>query len=171
MDNLLLWAKNQSNSIKIYKEEFDVNEHIIDVYELFRNQASFKEIKIILNIGDENMVYADTNMINTVIRNLMSNAIKFTRKGGKVEVDIKHTANELEFNVSDNGKGILPEDLKRILDDKSTHTTKGTANETGTGLGLLLVKEFIRQNNGVFWVDSKPGVGSRFCFTLPRSKS
>lgn len=171
MDNLLLWAKNQSNSIKIYKEEFDVNEHIIDIYELFRNQASFKEIKIILNIGDKNIVYADTNMINTVIRNLISNAIKFTRKGGKVEVDVKLAADELEFNVSDNGKGILPEDLKRILDDKTTHTTRGTSNETGTGLGLLLVKEFIRQNDGVFWVDSKPGIGSRFCFTLPRGNS
>lgn len=167
MDNLLLWAKNQNNALQLYKETFDINEVIIDVYELFRNQASFKDIKLELNIGSKNMVYADSNMINTIIRNLVSNAIKFTRKGGKVQVDLLHRTNELEFNISDNGKGILPDDLKRILEEKSNHSTKGTANETGTGLGLLLVKDFVKQNNGIFWVDSKPGVGSRFCFTLP----
>jgi signal transduction histidine kinase len=169
MDNLLLWAKNQNHALQLYQEEFDINEVVVDVYELFRNQASFKQINLELNIGEKNMVFADANMINTVIRNLVSNAIKFTRKGGKVQIDLKERANELEFNISDNGKGILPEDLKRILDDKSAHSTKGTANETGTGLGLLLVKDFVKQNKGIFWVDSKPGVGSRFCFTLPIS--
>jgi len=169
MDNLLLWAKNQNHALQLYQEEFDINEVIVDVYELFRNQASFKEINLELNIGNKNLVFADANMINTVIRNLVSNAIKFTRKGGKVQIDLKERADELEFNISDNGKGILPEDLKRILDDKSAHSTKGTANETGTGLGLLLVKDFVKQNKGIFWVDSKPGVGSRFCFTIPMS--
>lgn len=170
MDNLLLWAKNQNQAIKIHQEVFDLNETIIDVYELFRNQASFKEIKLQMEIGETNMVFADPNMINTVVRNLVSNAIKFTRKGGKILIELKELPDEVEFSISDNGKGILPEDLKRILDDKSSHTTKGTANETGTGLGLLLVKDFIRQNKGIFWVDSKPGVGSQFCFKLPISE-
>lgn len=167
LDNLLLWAKNQSNSIHQRKESFDINEYIINVYELFRNQASFKQIKIKLNIGKENMVYADPNMISTVLRNLMSNAIKFTRKGGTVELGVTRRSEELEIDISDNGKGILPEDLQRILDDKSSHTTKGTDNETGTGLGLLLVRDFVKLNNGVFWVKSRIGVGSRFYFTLP----
>ena len=170
MDNLLLWAKNQNHALKIYQEDFNINDTIIDVYELFRNQASFKSIKLQLEIGEKNMVYADPNMINTVIRNLVSNAIKFTRKEGRVLVELKRKTNEIEFCISDNGKGILPEDLKRILDEKSGHSTKGTENETGTGLGLLLVKDFVRQNNGIFWVDSKPGVGSQFCFTLPISE-
>lgn len=167
MDNLLLWAKNQNQAIRTLNETFDINETIVDVYELFRNQASFKEIQLQLEIGEKNLVFADPNMINTVIRNLVSNAIKFTRKGGRVLMEVKRKTNEVEFSITDNGKGILPEDLKRILDEKTSHTTKGTANETGTGLGLLLVKDFVRQNNGIFWVDSKPGVGSQFCFTLP----
>lgn len=170
MDNLLLWAKNQNHALEAHKENFNLNETIIDVYELFRNQASFKEIKLQLEIGEKNIVFADPNMINTVIRNLLSNAIKFTRKGGKILIEVKHKTNELEFSITDNGKGILPEDLKRILDEKTNHSTKGTANETGTGLGLLLVKDFVSQNNGIFWVDSKPGVGSQFCFTLPSSE-
>lgn len=167
MDNLLLWAKKQNDAIKTLKETFDINETIIDVYELFRNQASFKEIKLQLDIGEKNYVYADPNMINTVIRNLVSNAIKFTRKGGKVAIKVIRKTYEIEFSITDNGKGILPEDLRRILDEKTAHTTKGTSNETGTGLGLLLVKDFVRQSNGIFWVDSKPGVGSQFYFTLP----
>jgi len=170
MDNLLLWAKNQNEAIKIYKEVFDLNETIVDVYELFRNQASFKEIKLQMEIGETNMVLADPNMINTVVRNLVSNAIKFTRKGGKILIEVKELPDEVEFCITDNGKGILPDDLKRILDDKTSHSTKGTANETGTGLGLLLVKDFIKQNKGIFWVDSKPGVGSQFCFKLPISE-
>ena len=167
MDNLLIWAKNQSHSLQYSPSPFNINENIIDTYELFRNQATFKEIHIALNIGTSNIVFADPNMINTIIRNLMSNAIKFTRKGGRIQVDIKSGTNEMEFCISDNGKGILPEDLKRIIDQKENVTTKGTANETGTGLGLLLVKDFVIQNKGVFWVDTKVGVGSKFCFTLP----
>lgn len=170
MDNLLLWAKNQNQAIKIHKEVFDLNETIVDVYELFRNQASFKEIKLQMEIGEPKMVFADPNMINTVVRNLVSNAIKFTRKSGKILIEAKELPDEVEFCITDNGKGILPDDLKRILDDKTSYSTKGTANETGTGLGLLLVKDFIKQNKGIFWVDSKPGVGSQFCFRLPISE-
>ncbi len=167
MDNLLLWAKNQSHSLQCIPSPFNINEYIIDVYELFRNQATFKEIHIKLNIGNSNIVFADPNMINTILRNLMSNAVKFTRKGGKIQIDIKSGPGELEFNITDSGKGILPEDLKRILDNKENVSTPGTANETGTGLGLLLVRDFVTLNKGVFWVESKVGVGSKFCFTLP----
>jgi len=170
LDNLLLWAKNQSNTIHQRKELFDINEQILNVYELFRNQASFKEIEIKLNIGKENMVYADPNMISTVLRNLMSNAIKFTRRGGTIQLGLTRRSEELEVDISDNGKGILPEDLQKILDDKDSYSTKGTDNETGTGLGLLLVRDFVKLNSGVFWVKSRIGVGSRFYFTLPYKK-
>lgn len=168
MDNLLLWAKNQSNSIHVFQEEFNINDYLVDIYELFRNQASYKNIKILMDIGEKNMVYADPNMISTVLRNLMSNAIKFTRKSGKINIELKPRDAELEFCISDNGKGLLPDDLKRILETKSSQSTKGTNNETGTGLGLLLVKEFVRLNGGVFWVESKVDIGSKFYFTLPR---
>ena len=167
MDNLLLWAKNQSGSIQVYQERFDLNENISDVYEIFRNQANFKKIQIELNIGSANYVFADPDMINTVLRNLISNAVKFTRKGGKITIDLKRLSTEVEFSITDNGRGIPPEDLKRILDDHDGFSTKGTSEESGTGLGLLVTRDFVKKNRGVFWVESKIGIGSRFCFTLP----
>ena len=167
MDNLLLWAKNQSGTINAYPERFNLNENIVDVYEIFRNQATYKQIKIELNIGSTNYVSADPDMINTVLRNLISNAVKFTRKGGKIAIELKKLSTEVEFSITDNGKGIPPEDLKRILDDRKGFTTKGTSQESGTGLGLLVVRDFVEKNNGVFWIESKVGIGSRFCFTLP----
>jgi len=170
MDNLLLWAKNQSKTIKLHQQQFDINEYIIEVYEIFRSQANFKNIKIDLNIGQNNMVYADPNMISTVIRNLMSNALKFTRKEGLIQIELKNKDTEIEFAISDNGKGIPPEDLKRILDEQDAYSTKGTTNETGTGLGLLVVQDFVRKNNGLFWVESVVDSGSTFRFTLPKYK-
>lgn len=167
MDNLLLWAKKQADTIQISPERFDLNENIIDVYEIFRNQATYKKIKISLNIGANNFVSADPNMINTVLRNLLSNAVKFTRKGGEITINMKRLSNEVEFSITDSGKGIPPEDLKKILDDRSGFSTKGTNEESGTGLGLLVVRDFVQKNNGVFWIESKVGTGSRFCFTLP----
>lgn len=170
MDNLLLWAKNQSHTLQLHQLHFDINEYVVEVYEIFRNQATFKGIQMQLNIGTSNNVFADPNMISTVLRNLVSNALKFTRKGGRILIEINKRSSEVEFSISDNGKGIPPEDLKRILDENNGYSTKGTANETGTGLGLLIVKDFIKKNNGVFWVESKMGEGSRFCFTLPEIK-
>lgn len=167
MDNLLIWAKNQSESIKPVPKEFNINEYLVDIYELYRNQASYKKIKITMEIGKEHMVFADPNMISTVLRNLISNALKFTSKGGKIKVELMQRDKELEFCITDNGHGLLPEDLKRILEENTHHSSKGTDNETGTGLGLLLVKEFVRLNNGVFWIESKVSIGSKFYFTLP----
>jgi signal transduction histidine kinase/uncharacterized protein HemY len=170
MDNLLLWAKNQSKAIQLHPERFDINEYVIEVYEIFRSQANFKEIKIELNIGSQNNVYADPNMISTVIRNLLSNALKFTRRNGLIKIDVKNNNSEIEFAISDNGKGIPPEDLKRIIDEQDAYSTKGTVNETGTGLGLLVVQDFVKKNNGLFWVESLVNHGSTFRFTLPKEK-
>jgi len=167
MDNLLLWAKNQSGTIKKFPERFNINDNIIQVYEIFRNQASFKKIRIDLNIGTNNYIFADVEMVNTILRNLLSNAVKFTRKEGRIQIELKKLPNEIEFSITDNGQGIPPDDLKRILDSRDGFTTKGTSEESGTGLGLLVVQDFVNRNNGVFWIESKIGAGSRFCFTLP----
>ncbi len=167
MDNLLLWAKNQSDSIKVHPEQFDISENIIDVYEIYRNQASFKNVNIEISIGSNNFVFADPNMINTILRNLLSNAVKFTRKGGNIIIELKKSSKEIEVSISDNGKGIPPEDLKKIIDDRNDYSTKGTSDESGTGLGLIVVRDFVKKNNGVFWIESKVGKGSKFCFTLP----
>lgn len=169
LDNLLIWSKTQSESTKPIPENFDLNESVLEVYEIFRNQANFKNINVRLDISGKKKVVADPNMIATVIRNLLSNSLKFTHEGGQIVIRTQRKADTVEFSISDNGKGILPEDLKRIFENKDHHSTKGTANETGSGLGLLLAKEFIQRSKGLIWVESKPGKGSLFTFTLPVS--
>lgn len=169
LDNLLIWSRTQNNNTQKVPEIFDLNESILQIYEIFRNQATFKNINVRLEISGVKRVFADPNMISTVIRNLLSNSLKFTHDGGQIVLQTEQKADMVEFSISDNGKGILPEDLKRIFEDKGHKTTKGTANETGSGLGLLLAKDFIQQNNGIIWVESKPGKGSLFTFALPAS--
>jgi len=169
LDNLLIWSSTQSESTRPIPENFDINESVLQVYEIFRNQANFKNINVRLEISGKKKVVADPNMIATVIRNLLSNSLKFTHEGGQIVIRTQRKADAVEFSISDNGKGILPEDLKRIFENKDHHTTKGTSNETGSGLGLLLAKEFIQRSKGLIWVESKPGKGSLFTFTLPVS--
>lgn len=169
LDNLLIWSRTQTSKTKRIPEAFDLNESTRQIYEIFRNQADFKNINVRLEFSGEKNVYADPNMIGTVIRNLLSNALKFTHGNGQIIIRIQQKVDMVEFSISDNGKGILPDDLKRIFEDKGHKTTKGTANETGSGLGLLLAKDFIQQNHGLIWVESKPGKGSLFTFTLPIS--
>ena len=171
LDNLLIWSRSQTSSTKQIPELFDLNESINQIYEIFRNQATYKNINVRLNFSGEKKVFADPNMIATVIRNLLSNALKFTHENGQIVVKTQQKNDMVEFSISDNGKGILPDDLKRIFEDKGHQTTKGTSNETGSGLGLLLSKDFIQKNNGLIWVESKPGKGSLFTFTLPISKT
>ncbi|MBN2237683.1 MAG: tetratricopeptide repeat-containing sensor histidine kinase, partial [Bacteroidales bacterium] len=169
LDNLLLWSRTQTSKTETHPELFDLNENIQNIYEIFRNQANFKSITVRLDISGKKMVFADMNMIATVIRNLLSNALKFTHQGGKITISTKSKVDMVEFSISDNGKGILPDDLKKIFESKGIHNSKGTANESGSGLGLLLAKDFIQQNNGIIWVESKPNKGSQFTFTLPTS--
>ena len=167
LDNLLIWSRTQTTSTIRTPEKFDLNESIRTIFEIFRNQSEFKNINVRMELTGEKNVYADPDMIATVIRNLLSNALKFTQKNGQIIIRTQRKDDIIEFSISDNGKGILPDDLKRIFEDKGHKTTKGTANETGSGLGLLLAKDFIQQNNGLIWVESKPGKGSLFTFTLP----
>jgi len=169
LDNLLIWSRTQTSNTVRVPEKFDLNDSTQNIFEIFKNQADFKNINIRLDISGERNVYADPNMIGTVIRNLLSNALKFTNENGQIVIRTQQKDDIVEFSISDNGKGILPADLKRIFEDKGHKTTKGTANETGSGLGLLLAKDFIQQNKGIIWVESKPGKGSLFTFTLPIS--
>lgn len=171
LDNLLIWSRTQTSKVKWVPIKFDLNENILQIYEIFKNQANFKNINVRLEISGVKNVFADPNMTSTVIRNLLSNALKFTHEGGQIVLRSQSKADMVEFSISDNGKGILPEDLKRIFEDTGHQTTKGTSNETGSGLGLLLAKDFINRNKGLIWVESKPGKGSLFTFTLPVSET
>jgi signal transduction histidine kinase len=127
-----------------------------------------KQISLINNVREESVAFADSNTINLVLRNLITNAIKFTNDGGSVIIDAKEQEKDWLVSVHDNGIGIS-RDVQRILFDKtSPYTTRGTANEKGTGLGLILCKEFIEKNGGRIWVESKEGKGSTFWFTIPK---
>lgn len=107
-------------------------------------------------------------MLNTVLRNLIANAVKFTNAGGLINIHAEQDNSKVTISVSDNGIGIKPDTLNKLFNISQKITTKGTANETGTGLGLLLCKEFVEKHGGKIWVESELGKGSDFKFTLPR---
>lgn len=126
-----------------------------------------KNITINYLAGDKILVYADINHLKTIILNLVSNAIKFTNRYGEINISAESDTEYVTVSVSDNGVGIEPEDAIKLFDITQILTTQGTADESGTGLGLLLCKEFVEKHHGKIWVESEPGRGSIFKFTLP----
>jgi signal transduction histidine kinase len=167
MENLLHWAKTQMASAPIEPEVLDVESMIQDVLHLLHLQANNKQIYLESRIQQPMYCYADREMVNLVLRNLLSNAIKFTPENGKVMVGAREQSDWVEIFVEDTGIGISPENQERLF-GSSYFTTKGTGNESGTGLGLKLCKEFLEKNGGQITVSSKPGHGSTFTVTLPR---
>ena len=113
--------------------------------------------------------YADSNTINLVIRNLITNAIKFTNDGGEIVLASEEKGNELVVSIKDNGIGMTEDITKKLFDKVNPYSTRGTANEKGTGLGLILCKEFVEKNGGRIWVESTVDKGSTFWFTLPKA--
>jgi len=131
-------------------------------------QATSKQIKITHKIDDRLTVLADPDMISTVIRNLVSNALKFTNKSGTISITAQEKANKVECNITDTGVGMTAEKLQNLFRIEKKQSTLGTEDEIGTGIGLILSKEFINQNGGDIWVESVPDKGSTFTFTLPK---
>jgi two-component system, sensor histidine kinase and response regulator len=169
MENLLQWAKSQMQANDIKPQTLDVSHMISETMKLYRLQAEAKKVYIESKIPNPVYIYADKDMVNLVLRNLVSNAIKFTPSNGQVCVEAHETHDSfVEVCVKDNGKGMTREVLQKI-NENNFYTTKGTANESGTGLGLMLCKEFLAKNGGRMHVESKPGKGSVFSFTLPIS--
>jgi ligand-binding sensor domain-containing protein/signal transduction histidine kinase len=170
LENLLTWAKIQTKTIKYNPEEFDVQSRILDTIDLLEGASAKKNIKIKVATRDKILVYADVNMFSTVIRNLMANAIKFSHEQGLIVIKIEEKDAFCEISVKDNGVGISEENIQKIFRIDSNHSTHGTNGEKGTGLGLILCKEFIEKHNGKIWVESVVGEGSKFIFTLPRQR-
>jgi signal transduction histidine kinase len=168
LQNLLDWASTQLGKTMVVPENIDVSKILQETIALLTPTAKNKRIRIVSNIPENTFAWADKNMVSAVVLNLVSNAIKFTPLEGQVEVKSNMSNNHLEIAVEDNGVGISPRNLEKLflLDQKIQ--TVGTAKETGTGLGLIICKEFVEKNNGKIWVTSKLGEGSRFYFTLPR---
>jgi signal transduction histidine kinase/Tfp pilus assembly protein PilF len=169
LENLLQWSRTQSGKIEFDPIMFDIHELCVENISLLIGNATKKKIQIQNEVKDSIFVYADPNMISAVIRNLISNAIKFTHEYGLVTVNASEESNYIEISVTDNGIGISDEDIKKLFRLDIHHTTIGTSKEKGTGLGLILSKEFVEINGGKIWASSKLGNGAVFKFTLPKA--
>jgi signal transduction histidine kinase len=170
MENLLQWAKSQMQAEAISTGTVDVSKLIKEVLQLLRLQAEAKKIYIEPKIDTPVFVSADKDMINLVLRNLLTNAIKFTPENGRISVGANELSSFVEIYVQDNGMGLSAEALEKI-NENDFFTTKGTASESGTGLGLMLCKDFLSKNGGQMHIESQVGKGSVFSFTLPRANN
>ena len=168
LENLLQWSRIQSGKIPYNPVSFNISGKINKTIELLSNNAQNKSISIINNCTDGNIVYADEDMLSSVIQNLLSNAIKFTKPGGKIVFESRDLNDKLEISLTDNGVGIKEEDLKKLFRLDSHHTTYGTNEEKGSGLGLLLCQEMVERNRGTISVQSKVNEGTTFTFSLPK---
>lgn len=167
MENLLQWAKSQMQAEAVKTGTVDVNKLISEVMQLLRLQAEAKKIFIEAKISIPVFVSADKDMINLVLRNLLSNAIKFTPENGQISIGANELYSFVEIYVQDTGMGLSTQALQKI-NENDFYSTKGTAHESGTGLGLMLCKDFLNRNGGQMHIESEEGKGSIFSFTLPR---
>lgn len=167
LDNLLQWARSQTGKLSINKNLYNLRDIIEENIDLLSGNAKQKNININFS-GKSLYVHFDLNMISTVFRNLLSNAIKFTPEGGEIKVAYNEKPNEIIVSIHDSGIGISTEDQARLFKLDSNPTTIGTSNEKGTGLGLILANEFVNKHHGKIWVESQPGEGSIFKFTIPK---
>ena len=165
LENLLFWAKNQTSTISANLQMVDASSIISSNINLSAELAKIKSIRLIVTANPSVEVYIDWNMINTVVRNLISNAIKFTNKGGTIEVKSEIGEYFVKILVIDDGIGMMPEQIENIYEGK---TTDGTANEKGTGLGITLCRDFLVKNHGKMMVESEVDKGSIFSFIIPR---
>jgi two-component system, sensor histidine kinase and response regulator len=167
MENLLQWAKSQMQAEAVRPQLLDIAGIAKEVLQLLRLQADAKKIYIDSKIEHPIFVYADKDMVNLVLRNLLSNAIKFTPAEGLIFLDARELRSSIEISVQDTGMGISREGLQRLM-EHNYYSTRGTRGEAGTGLGLMLCKEFLSRNGGQMNIQSEPGKGSIFSFTLPK---
>jgi len=172
LENLLTWAQSQTGRIKFTPEKISTLTIIKETISLLKETAGNKRISLITDIEKDLLVNVDKNMINTVMRNLLSNAIKFTPKRGEITIKsraIRDKSNQAfaEISVRDSGVGISPEIQAKLFKITENVTTKGTEAETGTGLGLIICKEFIDKHGGKIWIEGEAGKGSEFLFTIP----
>lgn len=171
LENLLHWARAQSKSMNYEPENLDLGEIIRSVVDLSFSSAENKKIEIVNNVIQNSTVYADKNMLDTVTRNLLSNSIKFTNENGKIEISLYTVEDYYIVEIKDNGVGIKDTTIDKLFKIEEQISTPGTMKESGTGLGLLLCKEFIDINRGDIWVESVYGVGTSFKFSIPKSIS
>jgi signal transduction histidine kinase len=176
LENLLNWSVSQRGILQLFPSKLQINNIIEDTLLLFSQQAQMKNITFSFENKTHEQAYADADTVKTILRNLISNAIKFSPLGGKVIIktalsEISDGAPLYEVQISDSGVGIPQDKQEIIFENPMEVKTKGTSNEKGTGLGLLICKDFVQKNNGQISLISEPGKGSTFIFTLPLFKN
>ena len=167
LENLLKWARSQSGKIPFNPQNLNFLDILINILGTLNKNADAKNITIKISTIDNIYVFADIDMLKTVLRNIVSNAIKFTNKGGTIIINAEENSENVTISVLDNGIGIRPDQLTKLFDISHSQTTRGTEEESGTGLGLILCKEFVEKHGGKIWVESEVGRGSDFKFTIP----
>ncbi len=167
LQNLLEWSRSQTGRLTFNPREIELKQIVDNSVSVLRSLAEQKNIRIEMNFDDNLRLFADNQMIETVLRNLVNNAIKFTPVNGLIKIEATQTDGQITIGVKDSGIGISDEDAQNLFKIDSTVKRKGTNNEDGSGLGLILCREFVAKNNGNIWVNSAAGEGSSFFFTVP----
>lgn len=168
LDNLLKWTKSQLGKLTVIPQKLDISELADGVVEVMNSVTEVKHIKLIRTDHESFFVYVDIEMIKSILRNLISNAVKFSNPDSEIKVGIKAEDGKVIVSVTDSGKGIKKEDQHKLLKDSTHFTTYGTNSEEGSGLGLLLCRDFARKNGGELWFESEENLGSVFSFSLPQ---
>jgi len=171
LENLLQWSRSQTDAIKFNPSEILISRIIDENLHLLHASIEKKSLIINSEIDSNIIVYADKNMIDTIVRNLINNAIKFTPSGGRITFKNQDKNDFQAISISDTGIGIKAEDMPKLFNLDKFHTTPGTEGEAGTGLGLIICNEFIKKHGGELSVVSEPGKGTTFMFTLPKSQT
>lgn len=167
LDNLLNWIRVQTGKIKYSPEQVSIDSPFNEVLDLLRPQLIKKEVGFTLNVPQNMVVCADVNMLQTIFRNLMTNAIKYTPRGGSISVNVKQQNVTAIVEITDTGVGISGDRLEKLFIPSGNSSTPGTEKEPGSGFGLILIKEFVELNKGKISVESEEGRGTTFRFTLP----
>jgi len=170
LDNLLKWTKSQIGRMNTVFQEVDISEVVLFASKMSDVVAQVKNIEVEYDIPEAITVSCDVDMVKTIMRNLMSNAIKYSQEGGKIVVSVRETPTHAAISVRDNGIGIKEEDIPKLLNPETHYTTYGTKNEEGSGLGLQLVQDLTHRNGGTLTIESKEGEGSTFTFTIAKEQ-
>jgi signal transduction histidine kinase len=167
LTNLLDWTLTQTNEIKFNPSQYNLSELVNETVSTQRYFAQQKKIDLNVSVGENISIVVDHNMFSAILRNLISNSVKFTPQDGKISISATTDTKKTTIIVSDTGVGITAPDLKKLFKPEISFSSVGTDNEHGAGLGLNLCKELVKKHGGEIWVNSKTGKGSDFCFTIP----
>jgi signal transduction histidine kinase len=169
LDNLLKWAQSQMKGFQTHPVNVDLSELTDIVKKLHENAITIKHIDLVNNIKGEHAIYADKDHVFLAIRNIVSNAVKFTPTGGQITIDIKENEKYTDVIIRDTGVGMTAEEIEKLNDRETLFSKPGTNGEKGTGLGLTLCNEVVAENNGKLSIESEPGKGSSFIISFPKA--